>query len=386
MIYLIVLVILLFFTVIFDFGTEKYGKEIAYYGILIGLICFSGFRYKVGGDTYMYMEEFPNLPNISGLANYETGINKRQPLWVFLVAISKSISQEFYMLQFFHAIIVNTLIFKFIKVNTQYVFTGILLYYIGYYCYFNFEILRESISISIFLFSMRYLIDKKWFVYFSLSIIAFLFHFSAVILFLFPLLINLKFSFLRALLLFVFGVFFSSYFSAFVDSVNLVGGFITSMKGYVEYSPSLWGIIAIVVTYILYPTIVYKLCNSFLKIDSELYGLLYIYILIGAATGFFYIFFRFLNYLTPILFIFLTEILHGFFRRKDLRPIRMFVATTVFLLFSVIYMSTYFTDTSKLVYGSRWYSRWYPYYSIFDKKEDETRENLIRAQNEDYFN
>ena len=386
MIYLMVFIILLFFALIYDFGTEKYGKEISYYFILIGLICLSGFRYKVGGDTFMYMEEFPNLPDLSGLANYETGVNKRQPLWVLFAAISKSISQEFYILQFFHAIIVNTLIFRFIKENTKYVFTSILLYYIGYYCYFNFEILRESIAISIFLFSIKYLLNKKWVVYFSLSFIAFLFHFSAVILFLFPLLLNLKFSFLRALILFSLGIFFSKYFSAFVDSVNLVGGFVTSMKDYVEYSPSLWGVIFIIITYIVYPTIIYKTLDSYLKIKSNLYFFLNIYILIGAATGFFFIFFRFLNYLTPILFIFLSEFLQGFFRKKDLRPIRIFVATTIFLCISVIYMSTYFADNSRLVYGSRWYSRWYPYYSIFDKKDDETREKLIRAQNEEYFN
>ena len=156
MIYLIVLIILLFFAIIYDFGTADSGRDISYYLILVGLICLSGFRYKVGGDTFMYMEEFPNLPDLSGLSNYETGVNKRQPLWILFAAISKSISQEFYVLQIFHAIIVNTLIFRFIKENTKYIFTAVLFYFIGYYCYFNFEILRESLAISLFLFSIKY--------------------------------------------------------------------------------------------------------------------------------------------------------------------------------------------------------------------------------------
>ncbi|MDX1828783.1 MAG: EpsG family protein [Lutibacter sp.] len=381
MIYFLILILLIFFAFIYDFGNAKSGKKIAYYGILLVLICLSSFRYRVGGDTLMYMLKYQNMPNFNEFGNYEIGLSKLQPLWVLLVAIAKSITPEFYMLQILHAIIVNSLIFSFIKSNTKYVFTAILLYYIGYYGYFNFEILRESIAIGIFLYSIKYLQNKKWFLYFTLSFVAFLFHFSAIILFIFPFIINLKFSFWRALLIFVLGILFSSYFSRFVDSVNLVGGLITSMKEYVEYVPTIWGIISILVLYLLYPTVIYKLSKSFLKINSNFYSFLSVYIIIGAAATFFFIFFRFLNYLTPIIFIFLTEILHGFFRRKDIRSIRMAFVIIIFLIFSIIHMNRYFTDTSKYVASSRWYSYWYPYYSIFDKKKDETRENLIRAQN-----
>jgi hypothetical protein len=381
MIYFVILILLIFFAFIYDFGNAESGKKITYYGILLVLICLSGFRYRVGGDTLMYMLKYQNMPNFNEFGNYEIGLSKLQPLWVLLVAIAKSITPEFYMLQILHAIIVNSLIFSFIKSNTKYVFTAILLYYIGYYGYFNFEILRESIAIGIFLYSIKYLQNKKWFLYFTLSFVAFLFHFSAIILFIFPFIINLKFSFWRALLIFVLGILFSSYFSRFVDSVNLVGGLITSMKEYVEYAPTIWGIISILVLYLLYPTVIYKISESFLKLNSSFYSFLSVYIIIGSTTTFFYIFFRFLNYLTPIIFIFLTEILHGFFRRKDIRTFRMAFVMLIFIGLSVIYVSPYFTDTSKYIASSRWYSRWYPYYSIFDKKKDETRENLIRAQN-----
>ena len=161
MIYFIVLIILLFFAFIYDFANTKVGRKIAYYSILIGLICLSGFRYRVGGDTLSYMLTYPNMPNLKQLGNFDYIDLKLQPLWVLLVSISKSVTEEFYMLQLFHAIIINTLIFSFIKTNTKYIFTAILLYYIGYFGYFNFEIMRESIAISIFLYSIKFLQNKK---------------------------------------------------------------------------------------------------------------------------------------------------------------------------------------------------------------------------------
>lgn len=380
MIYFFVLFLLMFFAFIYDFVNAKSGKKTVYYVILIGLICLSGFRYRVGGDTSMYMLTYPYMPNLGELSNYQSGEEKLQPLWILFIAFSKSITEEFYIVQLLHAIIVNTLIFGFIKANTKYTFTAILLYYIGYYGYFNFEILRESIAIAIFLYSIKFLQNKNWFFYFSLSSIAFLFHFSAIVLFIFPFIINLKFKFFRVLLIFIIGIFFGSIFTSTVSSVSIVSGFIASMKEYVGYVPTLWGVTSILIFYIIYPSVIYKTCSSFLKINSHLYRFLNIYIIIGAATPFFYIFFRFLNYLTPILFIFLTEIIHGFYIKRYFRQNRMTIATVIFLIFSVIHMSPYFADTSKYGVPSRWYSRWYPYYSIFDKQEDATRERLLIEQ------
>lgn len=380
MIYFVVLFLLMFFAFIYDFGNAKSCKKIVYYGILIGLICLSGFRYRVGGDTLMYMLVYPQMPALTDLGNYGSAYIKLQPLWVLLISITKSITEEFYMLQFFHAIIINTLIFSFIKANTKYVFTAILLYYIGYYAYFNFEILRESIAVAIFLYSIKFLQNKKWFLYFSLSLVAFLFHFSAIILFIFPFIINLKFRLFRAPLIFIIGILFGAIFTRLVGSVNIIGGFVSSMKAYVEYTATFFGLVSIFILYILYPTVIYKLSSSFLKINSNLYRLLNIYIFIGATTAFFYIFFRFLNYLTPILFIFLTEIIHGFYRKRYFRSIRLPIATIVFLIFVVTHTNRYFKDTSRHLASSRWYSHWYPYYTIFDKKVDMAREKLIESE------
>lgn len=381
MIYFVVLFLLMFFAFIYDFSNAKSGKKFVYYSVLIGLICLSGFRYRVGGDTLMYMLRHPGMPEFGELSNYNAGLEKFQPFWLFLVAFAKSITEEFYMVQLLHAIIVNTLVFSFLRANTKYIFTAILLYFIGYYGYFNFEILRESIAVAIFLYSIKFLQNKNWVLYFSLSLVALLFHFSAIILFVFPFIISLKFNFFRVILIFIIGILFGTIFNSFVNNLTFVGDFMKNAKMYVGYIASFWGVVSLLFLYVLYPSFIYKISSSILKINTNLYRLLNIYIIIGASTAFFYIFFRFLNYLTPILFIFLTEIIHGFIRKDYFNKVKMSTAILIFLSISIIHTSHYFSDTSRYVADSRWYSFWYPYYSIFDKQVDETREELIFNQN-----
>lgn len=382
MIYLVILFLLLLFAIIYDFGDAQVGRKFIFNTILIGLICLAGFRYRVGGDTLMYMLTYSYLPDLSELGKVDSGVEKLQPLWLLLAATAKSISKEFFVLQFLQAILVNILVFGFIKANTKYVFTAIFLYFIGYYGYFNFEILRESISVAVFLYSIKYLQEKKWIIYYSLAVVALLFHFSGVILFIIPFLMRFEFKIWKALLIFGTGIMFSTVFASFVNSVNFAGGFITSMKVYTDYTPTLFGIASLFLLYVAYPTLVYKLSASYLHLNSKLINLLALSIFIGASTAYFYIFFRFLNYFTPILFIFLTEIIHGLYRKYELRYNRFLITFLLFISISFISTNKYFSSTSEHIKGSRWISYWYPYHTIFDEQIDLTRERLIKAQNQ----
>ena len=382
MIYILIILTLLFFAFYFDFGEAKIGKEFIFYLVLLGLICLSGFRYRVGGDTLLYMLRHEGMPTLGELRSLRQAAGKLQPFWTLVVAVSKSITPDFYMVQFLHAIIVNTLIFHFIKAHTKYVFTAIFLYFIGYYGYFNFEILRESLAISVFLFSIKFLLNKKWIHYYLLALTAFLFHVSAIILFFIPLLIKIKYRFWVALVIFCVGVVFSGVFGSFVGKVNLAGSFFTSMKVYVDYNSTIFGLLSLLIFKFLYPASIYKLSSSHLKIKSDLFSLMSTYIYIGASTALFYIFYRFLNYLTPVLFIFLTEVIHEFSKKIELRANKLALIFLLLFSISIIHMNSYFTSTSKYVTNSRWYSYWYPYHTIFDKKVDLTRERLIKSQNE----
>src|SRR5690606_6004023 len=113
--------------------------------------------------------------------------------WVLLVALAKLIGDQFYILQFILATIINVFIFRFFYLNTKYYHTAAFIYLVFFYFYLNFEILRESIPIVIFcLFGYRLLVKKKYLKYYLLCSSLLLFHLSSIVLLFIPYL--LKFS------------------------------------------------------------------------------------------------------------------------------------------------------------------------------------------------
>lgn len=376
MLYLTIIIYLILSALIYDFIEIKNGKNINFYVIYILFICLSGFRYYVGGDTFNYIYQHNFIPTLSELPHTNIGVTKFSPLWLLLSSTAKSITDSFILVQFIHAIIVNSVIFKFIKDNTRNIFTSILLYFIGYYFYFNFEILRESLAISMFILSLKYYNKNKWFYYYIYAFVAFLFHYSAIILFVIPLLKNVKIKYRYILILFVAGVFLNKVLLNYLNSLS--GNTIVSyyIELYKTYNYTFYGLISIALFYIVYPKFLIILNRNFLKINYKFYKLFNIYMLLGASSALFFIFFRFLNYFTPVLFLLLADMLHALYEREILIK-RMRIIVVTFLLVAFIHCSKYFSDTSKYAAGSRWYSHWYPYYSIFNKKIDPIREKFV---------
>jgi hypothetical protein len=377
MIYLLIFIYLLILSFAYEIGNLKKGKNFNKFFLFLILVGLAGFRYRVGGDTYFYMLYYDYLPNLSQIFSIDLGITKFQPLWLLLNAFSRSISPEFYVFQILHATIINSIIFYFFNKNTRYFFTAILMYYLGFYGYFNFEILRESLAICIFLLSINYFVERKWAKYYLLSVVAFGFHFSAIILFVLPFLKRIPITFPAITIIVILGILLNSIFLNFINSLSISNGLLLSLDAYREYKYTLWGLLSIVLLWIIYPIIILKISTN-LNIKNNLHTFLQFYILIGSFSLLFFIFFRFRNYFIPFLFLFLAEILHKLFRLKSFKDFRIPVLLIVFSFFTFIHTYSYFTDTSDLVPKSKWYSRWYPYNSIFDKRTDQTRERLFQ--------
>lgn len=161
MIYLLILIYSLTLSFVYDFGNLRIGKKMNLLIVFMVLVSLSGFRYRIGGDSYFYIKMYEYLPTLPELSSIELGVSKLQPLWLLLNAISRTISPDFFVFQLLHALIVNSIIFYFFRKYTKYVFTAVLLYFIGFYGYFNFEILRESLAICVFLLSLEFFVKKN---------------------------------------------------------------------------------------------------------------------------------------------------------------------------------------------------------------------------------
>jgi hypothetical protein len=392
MVYLFIAIFLGWFSFYFDFLNKKQGKSFPYILSWIMLVLLAGLRYKVGGDTYNYMYEFANSGSNFNFFLLNSSPNQRQPGWNLLVSISKLIADNFTSLQIILALIVNTTFFWFIKKHTKYYFTGIFIYYLFFYCYFNFEILRESLAVCSLMLAFNSLVNGKYKLYYLFVAIALLFHISAIFLIFFPLLykmakrIQLKFPGRKlilgvsmiAILIFIFGIFFTSFFQKILPPFIFNAILKSKIVQYNEYNFTVFGIISSLFYYVLVPLFfIQRLRKQYYT--KELLSIMIIYVLVGSSITFYSIFFRFLNYLIPFYILVITESLLYLYNKDSNYNLNLGKVFFVFIFIFIIFTNKYFSRV-KEVPSIRWYSHWYPYHSIFDKIEDPKRKKLADYQ------
>lgn len=381
MIYLSILMVLALFAVLHDVLNVREGRTASYCGAYVLLVCLAGFRFKVGGDTYNYMYTHELLPNLFNLFSTEVGIAKLQPLWLLFSAIAKSIEEDFYALQFLHAITVNTVIFIFIHKNTRFRHTGVFFYYFSLYPFFNFEVLRESLAICCFLVAIPYYTDRKWIRYYVSVIAAFLFHLSAVFLFLLPLIRNLSPRPLSLILLFAASTLLNPVMQAILSSsftTNMIG---FAISDYVEYNYTIFGLISIFFLYLTTPLALRWATLEKLRIKLNYGAAANSGLIIASLIPLFFIFYRLFNYFSILYILMACEVAHSIIRIRRIHKIRAITAPVIFSLITIFYAGRYFSDTSDLVPSTRWHIRWHPYHSIFDPVEVSDRERMLEIQN-----
>ena len=99
MIYLLVFILLLIPVVKYDWMAKTGGENKWYYLNLVVLILLAGLRYRLGGDTLMYMLMYNEWPSIDELKYFDFEEAQYNPLWYIYASISKSLSDEFWILQ-----------------------------------------------------------------------------------------------------------------------------------------------------------------------------------------------------------------------------------------------------------------------------------------------
>lgn len=378
MTYIFILMVLALFALFYDVLNVREGREISYWGAYLILVCLAGFRFKVGGDTYNYMYTHELLPNLSNLLSTEVGIAKLQPLWLLLSAASKSIGEEFYILQLIHAILVNAAIFHFIQQNTPSRHTGVLFYSFSLYPYFNFEILRESLAIACFLMAINSYTKKHWLKYYTITIIAFLFHISAIILFLLPIIKGIEIRNKYIPLVFLVSAALNPIATQILSS-SIISNLIGFLAGYTENTYSLWGLVSLFVFFTLIPLSISFIGQDAFKINRPYASLIQTGLLFSSLIPLFYIFFRFYNYFSILFVLLASEICIKITQKRSIRKIAPVTLPIVVSAFFFLYTIRYFGDTSDLAQGTRWYNYWHPYYSIFNPETDQNRERLMNA-------
>ncbi len=182
--YIIITLFLFILTYYYDIRHNKYYRKEWEVIAIIVLILFSGLRYHIGIDSVKCEYDFNNytllLKDI--FKSYEFR-NSSQPLWLLLMSAVKTIFGSFVAFQFIHAITFNGLLLRFLRRATDKVFTCLLLFFLTRWWNYNFEVLREAISVVLFLNALLLLKDGKYIMYGVVAIIGSLFHTFAIFMF-----------------------------------------------------------------------------------------------------------------------------------------------------------------------------------------------------------
>lgn len=173
-----------------SFYVKKTDNKFFQYIVFFLLVFMSGTRYYMGGnDVLVYEGVYNKVPSVTLVLKYLlTGINEGvntnyETGFLLLCSVVKAFHFTYFGFILIWTILFYTLMIKGLQefISDWSVFIAIFMYKIMFYD--TFISIRQGLTIALFCFMLRYIRDRKWYIYFPLCILAFLEHNGAIILF-----------------------------------------------------------------------------------------------------------------------------------------------------------------------------------------------------------
>ncbi len=389
LVYVVALIVTLVPVIRFDLMQIDGGRKLWAYCELVMLILIAGLRYRVGGDTLIYMNMFEDYPTIGELSDFDFAEAKYNPFWYIYNSVFKTFGDSFVFFQIVQAIIVNVCFFRFFRRYSKFFFTCVFVYYFGYYCYFNMEIQREILCICMLLEAYPFLERRKLLPYFLMCAAATFMHIAAVVLFFFPLVLLVKKDNFWLALGVVAGMFVLLHFVNIIDiltDIAFEGHLAVSVKAYLaKDAPNAIGILVMMLITVPFLLLMYMRQYYGYKNDALMGALLlFLFVfqtmatVIGVST-------RFSNYLMPFGIVFIVNTFLGnFWEIRKTMFSKLLISGVLFVyFFNLTYY--YLKKQDDAVRGAQMYNVFVPYHSIFDPQEDKRREMFMQNRMADTF-
>lgn len=398
MVYIFVLIILLV-GLNYDKSSNTRGAKTWWRFEWLVLVLLAALRYRVGGDTLSYQDTYDYLPNLNELLLSSFAYLPNQPLWYVFCGLCKLASEEFWFFQIVHAIILNAVIFWYIKRYSHRPFLSILFYAIMLYTYYNMEILKQSLTLCCFLLSYPYLEQRKFLRYYMLATLGFLFHTVGALLFLLPPLYwyiynkGERGTLIYVLITFL-GISIVSEFTSLGNELNNLGMTAISGKmisysrtGEVNLYNGFMGILYVIIVRLI-PLFLFLKYNKFDSKSSYAITTIY-FILQGLGVSLIFMH-RVVELLNIPFYVILVNSIDTQLIQKgtntsaydyyDIQKSQNAKLAVMLLLVVICYVkySYYTLDRTSFNNGApaRFYHLYTPYYSIFDPQIDQRRENV----------
>ena len=382
-VYILLLVLLLIPVIRFDLMKIEGNRTLWLYIIWTALVLVSGLRYRVGGDTIVYMQLFRDYPAIGELSGFDFNEAKFNPGWYVLNSFFKSYGNSFILFQIAEAAIIQTCFFRFFKrYSPNSYFTCILLFYIGYFCYLNMEIMRESLCICLFLEACPFLEKRRYVPYYLLCILAMTFHTSAFVTLLLPLMLLLKRDRWWLWVLIGLGI---VYLLQVLDIVTILlqlafsDSLAAVIRGYIAKMTerTMAGVVMELLVVVPFLVLAWVRARRGYVNDNE-FGAMLTLLFISQISGIFIPGVnRFGNYVLPLGLVLIVNTFYQHYWDLHWHSIsRMAVYCSIFLY--CFNLSFFYMKSQRDSYrGSHVWNRYVPYYSVLNPKEDSVRELMM---------
>ena len=137
--YLIIIILLLYYTYIHDIKGEKRSRKRHLNILFLLFFLLAGLRHGMGGDTYQFRIFWETLPSLDNVTWHHLTIYRYDMGWVLLSFIMKVLFGSFVSLQLLLSFILNKGLFKIVERYSTYPFLCLLLFFIAGDQFFNIE-------------------------------------------------------------------------------------------------------------------------------------------------------------------------------------------------------------------------------------------------------
>lgn len=400
-IYLFVFLLLVYCVFTFDINGKQKNRRNWERVVVVVLILLAGLRNHVGSDSIAYEYAFINsTPLLHDFFPIRDINSIKEPLWALLMSLCKSVFGSFVFFQLIHAIILNTLLFRFYKRITDKTFTALLITFLVFWFGLNFEVLRQSLCIAIYLNAILLLKENKITLYILLSVLMFGIHyFSVVLSIITPIVIfvNKKWLYPTLFLAALYVIFFvdATFLNMmFLETEDFGNEFmLKKIDAYINYSNygyvnlNINGIIKLAVLSVLFPLSLFivnrgnnlsfenqhkTILNANSKGKEEFLNcFILLYMVFGLLSSKMIIFFRFQQYFLP--FIVVSSVLIMYKKqKKSLQTVSFYL---FFMIFTIDAVITLYNPSSLSKSPVSYDTRYFPYTSVF-QKPDPLRERI----------
>lgn len=378
MVYVFIILLLLLLVYYYDYKGYKKNRELWYKVVLLLLILIAGLRYRIGIDTPAYMYDFfHETPSFDDLKLGDLNIGN-YPFWNLVNSFFYTIGAKFFMVQLFEAAFVSILILRYIKKHSPYIFTSVLLFFVWMYASYSMEAMKAGFSMSLCLFANDCFINKKYIKYVFISLIAFLFHPSSILITIMSMMTFFKINRIGLIVLCI--AFFAG------SMIQIIYGDLIMLFSFNEYvynkaftygNSDVFFVVENKNVYyyiahyfmILIPTLIsfwvvksQNTRSSIMKFEPQLF--LALFFLTMSVNIF--IFFRIYYFYVIYIILFLSQAIVDLWKNLSVRTSLVKGLLIVFPFMIFVYFS---------YLGERW-KRYYPYASVIDKTVDLNRERM----------